>query len=69
MSDRIYWDADITWDISDTLSVTVGDNNIFNEFPGPTPDFSSCCGRLYDASTVMDWQGSYYFVRGVLRWT
>ena len=46
-------------------------DNIFNEFPDPPSDiifFSACCGQVYDTSTVMDWQGSYYYVRGVLRW-
>ena len=26
------------------------------------------CGQLYDTTAVMNWQGTYYFVRGVLRW-
>ncbi len=70
MRGKVFWDADITWDVSDALSVTFGGNNIFNEFPDLVPNlgFIGCCGVVYDVSSVMDWQGSYYFVRGVLRW-
>ena len=68
LSGKVFWDADITWDVSEALSLTFGGDNIFNEFPDPAPDFSSCCGIIYDPGTVMDWQGSYYFVRGVIRW-
>jgi len=68
MSGKVFWDAELTWEASESLSVTFGGNNIFNEFPDLAPSFNSCCGRIYDASTVMDWQGAYYYVRGVLRW-
>jgi iron complex outermembrane receptor protein len=68
---KTFWDADITWVANETFSMTFGVNNIFNEFPDPPPDidfFAGCCGQVYDTSSVMSWQGSYYFVRGVLRW-
>jgi iron complex outermembrane receptor protein len=68
MSGKTFWDADVTWDVNDTLSVTFGANNIFNEYPDIAPSFDSCCGRIYDTNSMMDWQGAYYFVRGILRW-
>jgi iron complex outermembrane receptor protein len=68
MSGDIYWDLDLTWDVNDTLSVTFGGNNILDASPDPQPDFLVCCGRSVDTSSVMDWQGPYYYVRGVLRW-
>ena len=71
LSGKTFWDADITWVANETFSMTFGANNIFNEFPDPPADlnfFSACCGQVYDTSSVMSWQGSYYFVRGVLRW-
>jgi len=68
MSGKVFWDADVTWDASDTLSLSFGGNNIFDEYPDFTPSFNSCCGQVYDTSSVMSWQGSYYYVRGVLRW-
>jgi len=70
LSGKVFWDADVSWQVSETLTLSIGADNIFNEFPDPVPQlgFSACCGRLYDSSTVMDWQGSYYYVRGVLSW-
>jgi iron complex outermembrane receptor protein len=68
MSGDVYWDVDFTWDVSDALSVTFGGNNVFDASPDPAPDFIVCCGELNDTSSVMDWQGPYYYVRGVLRW-
>jgi iron complex outermembrane receptor protein len=67
-SGKVYWDADVTWDINDTLSVTVGGNNIFDTRPDTPPVPPFCCGNPVHGGTVMDWQGSYYYVRGVLRW-
>ncbi len=68
MSGDVYWDLDLTWDVNDTLSVTFGGNNVFDASPEPAPDFIVCCGRPTDPDTVLDWQGPYYYVRGVLRW-
>jgi iron complex outermembrane receptor protein len=68
MSGKVYWDAEVTWDVNDQVRLTIGGNNIFNEFPDLAPSFDACCGVVYDTSSVMSWQGSYYFVRGVIRW-
>ena len=68
MSGDVYWDIDLTWDVSDALSVTFGGNNVFDASPDPSPDFLVCCGRPTEERTVLDWQGPYYYVRGVLRW-
>ncbi len=71
MHGKVFWDAEVKWDIRESLSVTLGGNNIFNEFPDLAPDlggFIGCCGVLYDVDSVMSWQGSYYYLRGVVRW-
>ena len=68
MKGATYWDVDVTWDVNDALSVILGGNNIFDEYPGPAPSFRSCCGVPVHRGTTMDWQGSYYYVRGVIRW-
>ena len=68
MSGDVYWDIDLTWDVSDALSVTFGGNNVFDASPDPSPDFLVCCGRPTEERTVLDWQGPYYYIRGVLRW-
>ena len=56
-SGKVYWDADVTWDINDTLSVTVGGNNIFDTRPDTPPVPPFCCGNPVHEDTVMDWQG------------
>ena len=68
MKGKTYWDFDVTWDVNEALSVTLGGNNIFDEYPGPPPSFRTCCGEPVHTSTVMGWQGSYYYVRGAFRW-
>ncbi len=68
MKGTTYWDFDVTWDVNDALSVILGGNNIFDEFPSPAPSFRSCCGVPVHRSNVMDWQGSYYYLRAAVRW-
>ncbi len=68
MSGDVYWDLDVTWDASDALNVTLGGRNIFDAAPDPQPSFFTCCGITAHESSVMDWQGPYYYVRGVFRW-
>ncbi|MCH8072048.1 MAG: TonB-dependent receptor [Proteobacteria bacterium] len=57
MRGKTFWDADITWDLSEAFSLTFDADNIFNEFPDPPADvnfFAACCGQKYDTSSVMD---------------
>lgn len=68
MSGNVYWDLDITWEVRDAFSVTLGGQNIFDAAPDPQPSFFTCCGITAHESSVMDWQGPYYYVRGVLSW-
>ena len=68
MSGDVYWDLDITWDIGNFLRVTLGGRNLFDAAPDPQPDFFSCCGITAHENSVMDWQGTYYYLRGVLSW-
>jgi outer membrane receptor protein involved in Fe transport len=68
MEGEVFWDLDVAWDINDTLSVTIGGNNIFDARAGPPPSFRSCCGAPIHRDNTMDWQGSYYYIRGAFRW-
>lgn len=70
LSGKIFWDADVSWAVNDATTITIGGRNLFDEYPDPPAPlgFSACCGRLYDSTSVMSWQGSYYYVRGHLRW-
>jgi len=68
MSGDVYWDLDLTWDANDIFSITLGGNNIFDAGPDAQPNWFRCCGIVADTSSVMDWQGPYYYVRGVFSW-
>ena len=68
MSGDVYWDLDVTWHIRDAFSVTLGGRNIFDAAPDPQPSFFTCCGITANESSVMDWQGPYYYIRGVFSW-
>ena len=63
---KIQTDLDVTWDVNEDFSVTVGGNNIFDELPDIDTGNDPCCGQLY--SGVLDWQGPYYYIRGIVRW-
>ena len=60
----LQWDADVSWDLSDEYRLTFGINNIFDTMPDIDNVGESCCGRTYRSDSVMDWQGTYYYVRG-----
>ena len=68
MGGDVYWDLDVTWNASDALGVTLGGRNIFDATPDPQPGFFTCCGITAHQSSVMDWQGPYYYIRGVFSW-
>tara|TARA_B100001057_G_scaffold112890_2_gene111092 strand:- start:2964 stop:5861 length:2898 start_codon:yes stop_codon:yes gene_type:complete len=58
------WDADVSWDLSDEYRLTFGINNIFDTMPDQDTIGETCCGRTYRSDSVMDWLGTYYYVRG-----
>ena len=68
MNGDVYWDLDVTWDANDTIRITLGGNNIFDAGPDAQPSWWRCCGITADTSSVMDWQGPYYYLRGVFNW-
>lgn len=67
---KTFWDAEIGWQVSDLVHLTLGGSNILDEYPDPPPPFpfSSCCGQQYDTSTVMSWQGAFWYLRANFRW-
>ncbi len=67
-SGETYWDMDVRWAINDNASITIGGSNIFDAYPDPPILTGDCCGRLYDSSTVMSWQGAFYYLRANLNW-
>ena len=68
MSGDVYWDLEVTWAANDSISLTLGGSNIFDAGPDDQPDWWTCCGRIAHTASEMDWQGPYYFVRGIFSW-
>ena len=68
MSGDVYWDADLTWVANDALRISLGGRNLFDAEPDQQPSFFACCGITVHTDSVMDWQGPYYYIRGVLSW-
>lgn len=61
----VFFDLEGSMQINEYLSVTIGGRNIFDTYPDKVDrsvgDY--CCGRVYGSSTVVPWQGGYYFAR------
>ena len=59
------WQFDLegTYAINDMVSVAVGGRNITDKYPAKDNIGDYCCGRYYDSGSVVDWQGSYYYMK------
>ena len=60
------WDTDVSWDLSEAYRLTLGINNVFDTMPDMDTIGEACCGRTYRSDSVQDWQGTYYYVRGLI---
>lgn len=64
----IFFDLEASYQLSENLSVSAGARNIFDEYPdkdgnGDRDNRDDCCGAVYWASNIVDWQGGYYYAR------
>ncbi|MEO0436557.1 MAG: TonB-dependent receptor [Pseudomonadota bacterium] len=63
----VFFDLEGSWQINQNLRATIGGRNIFDEFPDEVDRIASdndyCCGRIYASTSVVDWQGGYYYLR------
>ncbi|WP_043320177.1 TonB-dependent siderophore receptor [Microbulbifer sp. HZ11] len=55
-------DLEGKYHITDNTNVSLGGRNIFDEYPEKDALGDYCCGALYAADTVVDWQGSFYYM-------
>ncbi len=61
-------DVTLNWkSVDDRYGLTLGGNNVFDEQPDPA-EFGACCGFVVFRSSLMDWQGPYYYLQGRVRW-
>ena len=60
-------DLEAAYQLNDNWRVAVGGRNIFDEFPDTTDRAVNgndyCCGRTFASTSVVDWQGGYYYLR------
>ncbi|WOJ94203.1 TonB-dependent receptor [Congregibacter variabilis] len=63
----IFFDLEGSWQINQMLRASIGGRNIFDEYPDEVDRVASdndyCCGRIYASTSVVDWQGGYYYLR------
>ena len=61
----VFVDLEASYQISENLRATLGGRNIFDEYPDEVDDAIGdyCCGRQYASSSIVPWQGGYYFLR------
>ncbi|WP_018996985.1 TonB-dependent receptor plug domain-containing protein [Hirschia maritima] len=62
---EILVDLEVSFDVSDDLTIALGARNAFDEYPDAGTIGETCCGRIYRSDSVVDWQGGYYYLRGV----
>jgi len=58
-----YVDLEAQYQINDTFRIAAGGRNVFDEYPDKGNVGDTCCGRLYESGSVLDWNGSYWFAR------
>lgn len=58
-----FTDLEAQYQINDTFRISGGGRNIFDEYPDPGNIGDTCCGRIYESGTIVDWHGSYWFAR------
>ena len=58
-------DAEIEYRLSDNLSLVLGGQNLFDEYPMDNP-YSGIVGAKYPESTPFGFMGGYYYLRAIL---
>ena len=56
-------DLEAQYQINDTFRIAAGGRNVFDEYPNKGNIGDTCCGRIYESGSVLDWNGSYWFAR------
>ena len=56
-------DLEAQYQINDTFRVSAGGRNVFDEYPAKGTVGDTCCGRIYESGSTVDWHGSYWFAR------
>ena len=62
-SSEFMFDIEGSYHINENLTLSVGIRNLFDNYPEKSSNGESCCGEVYRADSVVDWQGGYYYTR------
>lgn len=65
MSQEVLVDIEASYDFSDSLRVSVGARNVFDEYPdeGEYRLRETSNGRIYRSDSIVDWQGGFYYAK------
>ena len=55
-------DLEGKYHLTEATNVSLGGRNIFDEYPEMDQIGDYCCGAKYPSDTVVDWQGSFYYM-------
>ncbi|MEE2892229.1 MAG: TonB-dependent receptor [Pseudomonadota bacterium] len=59
---NLYVDLELSYNFMDNYRVTLGGQNIFDQFPDKG-QFETCCGRIYRSDSIPDWQGQLWYLQ------
>ena len=65
VSAEVLFDLEFGWDVTDELAVAVGARNVLDTYPKEGNPYlqETTNGRIYRSDSIVDWQGSFYYVR------
>ena len=67
---RFLVDLELSTDLTDDATITIGANNLFDTYPATQdPDTADNVGLLYPESSPFGFNGGYYYVRVNYRWS
>ncbi len=58
---EVFYDAEVTYNLTDSYKIAVGGRNVFDQYPDPNR-INTTNGRIYSDGAV-DWQGGFYYAR------
>ena len=58
----VFFDLEAQYQLSESVMLSAGARNLFDEYPDKD-NGDNCCGSVYWASNIVDWQGGYYYSR------
>lgn len=58
-------DLEASYQFTPSVRAAVGGRNVFDEYPDEVDQSIGdyCCGRVYASSSIVPWQGGYYYLR------